>query len=368
MILNIPNEIDLSGFYIIYDNVVANETDGSYGLSHMIEHLMCKNMNESFVDDMEKNGIIWNAYTTPNNIVFYIRGLDDYVYKFKDEFYKKITNLNIEKELLESEKRVILEEYSDLFNRYCKNHFLNLYRKLFNNYNSIGRKSDIQNATVDNCYNHYSKFYNHPSNIVYISKKYKHESDIAFNDIFSKKSFEYIDNNTYELENPISSNSKSSVIYVSPVIKDDFFKIILINYFLSGGLKSPLYRAIREKENISYYINCRLDRLQESGIILISTETNSNNVEKLHNTISNVFNDKSYLTREKFDVVKNFIKISMIKSNINLQDNEDKFIIPPNWRIENYIDSITYEDFVECFEKYFNIDTFYKSVDKTEFF
>lgn len=368
MVENVLNQNELSGFYIVYNNVVANETDGTYGLSHLIEHLICKNLKDEFVEKLENNGIIWNAYTTPNNIVFYIRGLDDYVFKFKDEFYNIVSNFDVTEKSLQSEKKIVLDEYTDLFNRYNKNHYLNLYRKLFNNYNSIGRRSDIEEVTLDKCYSHYHNYYNNPYKIIYISKKHQHETDIKFggNDII--KGFNYISNNNYTLESPISSKNKSSVIYISPVINDDFDKIIFINYLLSGGLKSPLYKNLREKENLTYYINCRIDRLQNTGIILISTETNDYNLEKLHETMVDVFNDKSYLNREKFNTIKNFIKINNLKSDINLQDNEDKFILPKNWLIENTIDSITYDDIVETFNKYFNIENFYRSVDKTEFY
>jgi len=369
MILNIQNQINLSGFYIVYNNVVVNENNGTYGLSHLIEHLICKNLKDDFVEILENNGITWNAYTTPNNIVFYIRGLDDYIFKFKDAFYDTVTKFDINDKILESEKKIVIDEYTDSFNRYNKNHFLNLYRKIFNNYNSIGRKSDIENFTLENCYDHYNNFYKTPHKIIYFSNKYKHDSDVIFNKKNTVGGFKYIENNNFDIETLISSKTKSSVMYVSPVINEDFDKIILINYLLSGGLKSPLYKEIREKENLSYYINCRLDRLENTGVIIISTETNNNNVEKLDKTISNVFKNKNnYLTKKKFNMIKNFIKISVIKSNINLQDNEDKYILPKNWIIENSIDSITYEQIIETFDKYFNIDNFYKSIDKVEFY
>ena len=57
--------------------------------------------------------------------------------------------------------------------------------------------------------------------------------------------------------------------------------LIFLNYLLSGGLKSPLYKYVREKENLAYYINCRMDRLQNTGVILISTETNDINIENI---------------------------------------------------------------------------------------
>ena len=74
MVYNVPNQIDLSGFYIVYNGVVVNENEGTYGISHLIEHLVCKNLDDEFTESLEKNGITWNAYTTPNNVVFYIKG------------------------------------------------------------------------------------------------------------------------------------------------------------------------------------------------------------------------------------------------------------------------------------------------------
>ena len=366
MVYNIPNQIDLSSFYIVYKGVVVNEKEGTYGISHLIEHLLCKNLDDDFIESLERHGITWNAYTTPNNIVLYIKGLDDYVYKFKDEFLTKITNFQIKPETFKIERNVILEEYSDLFNYVTKNHFLNLYRKVLNNYNSVGKKDNIEKLTAEDCLNHYSNFYSKPSDIIYISKKYKHENDITFNYTSNKREFK-LGNYKCELESPITSSNKSSIIYLSPIINENFDKIIFINYLLSGGLKSPLYKAIREKNSLAYYISCRIDRLDDKGIIIISTETGDSNVEKLNDVILEVFKKRSYLTKEKFEIIKDFIKINLIKSDIYLHDNEDKFILPKNWLIEESINSITYEEIVECFDKYFNINNFYKSINKIEF-
>lgn len=366
MIHNITNQIDLSGFYIVYNGVIVNENEGLFGIDHFLEHLICRNINNEFAESLEKNGITWNAYTTPNNVVFYIKGLDDYVYKFKDEFINKIMKFETTSEIFEIEKKIVLEEYSDLFNRYSKNHFLNLYRKVLNNYNSVGKKSNIEKISIDDCFNYYTNFYKKPSHIIYISKKYKHDNDITFNYTSNKKEFKF-DTYKYELETPIISNNKSSIIYLSPIVSEDFDKIIFINYLLSGGLKSPLYKAIREKNSLAYYINCRIDRLDNKGIIVISSETSDINVKKLNDVIVDVFKKRTYLTEEKFQTIKDFIKISLIKSNINLQDNEDKFILPKNWLIENTINDITYDEIIRVFDKYFNINNFYKSINKNEF-
>jgi predicted Zn-dependent peptidase len=366
MIYNIANTNDLSSFYIIYDGVVINETNGIYGISHFIEHLICKNLDDNFIDKLEKNGISWNAFTTTNNIIFHIKGLDEYVYKFKNDFLLKVNNFKIDTDVFEIEKKVILEEYSDLFNKYSKNHILNLHRKILNNFNSVGKKEDIQNITIEDCLNYYSKYYDKPSKIIYFSKKYKHESDITHSTNVDKKIISF---NTYDniLETPIYSNNKSSIVFISPIIETDFHKIIFITLLLSGGLKSPLYKAIREKNSLAYYINCRIERIDKIGFVTISTETTDSNVNKTIDVIKDVFKDKSYLTQEKFETIKNYIKITILKSNINLQDNEDRYILPYEWLLENYIDIITFDDIILAFDNYFNINKYRISVNKTEF-
>lgn len=366
MIHNIANTNELASFYIIYDGVVMNEVDGIYGISHFIEHLICKNLDDSFIDKLERNGISWNAFTTTNNIIFHIKGLDDYIFKFKNDFLLKINNFKIQTDVFENEKKIILEEYFDLFNKYNKNHSLNLHRKILNNFNSVGKKEDILNITINDCLNYYSNFYSKPSKIIYFSKKYKHEDDTVFSTNINQKKFNFgIYDNV--LESPIYSNNKTSIIFISPIIETDFHKIIFITLLLSGGLKSPMYKAIREKNSLAYYINCRIERIDKIGFITISTETSDCNVNKIIDVIIDIFQDKSYLTQEKFDAIKNYIKIIILKSNINLQDNEDKYILPPEWLLENYIDDITFDDILLAFDKYFNINDYRISINKKEF-
>ncbi len=50
-----------------------------------MEHLMCKNFDH-LQEDFDKDGIDWNAYTSSNEIVFYLTGLDEKVNKWKGEF------------------------------------------------------------------------------------------------------------------------------------------------------------------------------------------------------------------------------------------------------------------------------------------
>ena len=79
-VINVKSPTDLSGFYVVYNGSVQNEKKGWYGLSHLMEHLMYHRFDD-LLDDFDKDGISSNAYTSDNNIVFYMTGLDEYLNK-----------------------------------------------------------------------------------------------------------------------------------------------------------------------------------------------------------------------------------------------------------------------------------------------
>ena len=80
MIINLKSETDLSGFYVVYEGSTNLEKKGWWGLSHLMEHLMCKNFDH-LQEDFDKDGIDWNAYTSGSEICFYLTGLDEKVNK-----------------------------------------------------------------------------------------------------------------------------------------------------------------------------------------------------------------------------------------------------------------------------------------------
>ena len=85
MIINLKSQTDLSGFYVVYEGSTNLEKPGWYGISHLMEHLVCKSFDH-LQEDFDKDGIDWNAYTSSNEIVFYLTGLDEKVNKWKKKF------------------------------------------------------------------------------------------------------------------------------------------------------------------------------------------------------------------------------------------------------------------------------------------
>jgi predicted Zn-dependent peptidase len=367
MIINLKSETELSGFYVVYEGSTNLEKKGWFGISHLMEHLMCKNFDH-LQEDFDKDGIDWNAYTSSNEIVFYLTGLDEKVNKWKGEFMDLLGEFNVTKEQFENERNIVLEEYMDCFNDQTQTHMLNLSRKLFGDYDPIGLKEDLEKLKYMDCLNFFELQYAKPTKIINVSKNkpYKNNTiDFAKRDI--TKTLEFGENDVpLELSNEFKD--KTSIAILSPVIEEDFAYVHFINAMLSLGLKSPLYQEIREKRGLVYYVHCYQSRVNNQGINTISTQTSNKNYNGVVDAVKEVItNPDKYLTKERFDLVKDYYKVRMAKDEILRYKNVNQYINPEGWSVYDILDKVNMKKIKEVYKKYYNFDNFYVSNDKKEF-
>lgn len=364
----------LSGFYIVFYGSVMNEHKGIYGISHLMEHLVCKGIFP-LLEDFERDSISWNAYTSDNMIVFYMTGLNRHVNKWKKAFYERIQDFNITEEVFQNEKKIVIEEYKDSFNNQGDAHILNLMRKLYNHYEAIGLLEDLENLTLKDCQDYFELQYRKPTMIVEVSQGEDLENDTFFNSIiydtrdYKDKILEFNPNSNFIYEKGNTYNDKSSIINLSGIINDDFPKVDFICRMLGGGLKSPLYNEIREKYGLVYFFHCYMvDITHNSSVVVLSTETSNENIDKVQELISQVlFNPKQYMTLERFNITKEYYINRKEKEDILLYTNATKLYIPEQFVMDNILENLTYEDIMEVYYKYFDFSKFYISVDKKEF-
>lgn len=367
------SKTQLSGFYVAYYGSVMNEHKGIYGISHLMEHLICKGF-DNLMEKFEADGISWNAYTTDDHIAFYMTGLDQTVKKWKKTFYERLTKFEITEEVFQNEKKIVIEEYKDSFNDQSEWHRQNLLRKLYGYYEAIGLLEDLKSLTLKDCYDFFELQYRKPTMIIDISKGNNKETEEFFNNIeydnrdykgvvidLNKEGFVFEKGNNYK--------NKSSIINVSEIITDDFPYIDFITKMLGNGLKSPLYQEMRERYGLVYYVHC-YQRLitTNSTLILFETVTSNDNDEKVQKVFKHILdNPKKFMTKKRFNIIKKYYKIKFKKENILIHNNGYKYIQPDKFSVENIIDNITYEKIREVYDKYFNFDKYYHSIDKKEF-
>ena len=136
MIYNVKSNTGLSGFYIVYKGSTEIENKKTYGVSHLVEHLMMKNI-KAFEKKMCSDGITVNAYTSESTVVCFITGLDRYVYKWRTKFLDSLLEFkNLTEDEIENERSVVLEEYTDMFADIQFSNILNIHSKIFK-YNQL---------------------------------------------------------------------------------------------------------------------------------------------------------------------------------------------------------------------------------------
>lgn len=384
MIVNVKSETGLSGFYVVFGGSTMNEKPGWYGLSHLMEHLICKSF-EHLQNLYQQKNIKWNAYTSNTEIVFYMKGLDRHINEHKKEFLDLILSYEPTQEQLDNEKKIVLEEYKMVFNSQSETHYTNLQRKLFNSYGAIGLRSDIENFTLEDCKEYLNLFYKKPTKIINVSKYNDFNSDINFSERVDREPFELkINENLHIIKSDDETNvpegmipleiisdfkNKVSIIDLSPVVTSDFAYVSFLCEMLGSGLNSPLYKEVREKLGLVYSLYCGLDKLNtKSGAIIIMTDTSFKNIDKVQNQIKMVLEDKNkYLIQERFDIVKDEYITRLEESEILNYSNVGKYIENPEWRIATIIDTVTLQDIHNVADKYLKWEDMYKSVDKTEF-
>ncbi len=367
MIINLKSKTDLSGFYIVYEGSTNLESSGNYGISHLMEHLLCKSFDH-LQEDFDKDGIDWNAYTSSNEIVFYIQGLDEKVNKWKHEFVNLLGQFNVTKKQFENERNIVLEEYMDCFNDQTQSHILNLSRKLFNDYDPIGLKSDLENLKFMDCLNYFELQYMNPSKIINVSKHNSYKNGEV--DFISRKLDKRIEfgKNRVEFEFGNKFKDKTSLAMLSPVIEEDFAYVSFINSMLSLGLKSPLYQEVREKEGLVYYIHSHISRMNNQGVNMISTQTSNKNSDKVVDVVKKVLsNPNKFLTKDRFNLVKDYYLVRDQKDEILRYKSVNQWISPEGWSINDILSNVNLKKIKSVYEKYFNFDEFYISNDKKEF-
>jgi len=384
MIINAKSETGLSGFYVIFDGSTMNEKPGWFGLSHLMEHLVCKSF-EHMQNAYQQKNIKWNAYTSPTEVLFFMKGLDRHINTYKKEFLELILSYEPTQEQLDNEKKIVLEEYKMAFNSQEESHYMNLYRKMFNYYGPIGLRSDIENFSLQDCKEYLNLYYKNPTRIINVSKYNDFEIDVNFREKIEPKPFKisindnlYIINSDDETKVPegmipleiiTDYKNKISIIDLSPVITKDFNYLSFVCEMLGSGLNSPLYKEVREKLGLVYGINCFVDKLNNSSCaIVVMTDTSLKNIETVQNQIKLVLENKEiYLTQERFDIVKDNYLTRLEESEILNYSNIGKYMDDSEWRIETIINTITLQDVYNIVDKYLKWEDIYKSVDKNEF-
>ncbi len=157
--------------HIWYHTGSANEHDGVRGISHFFEHMMFRGSEHVGSEEHAKriNGVggYANAFTTEDATAYTNSVPREHLEMVLALESERMQNLRITREVLDTERRVILEEYHTYMNNPVAKAFLEFRREFFGEHpyaiGPLGELDDIRGISIDDCLDYYRRWYR-PSN------------------------------------------------------------------------------------------------------------------------------------------------------------------------------------------------------------
>lgn len=363
MLTNATSMNELSAFYVVYKGSCHIEDKSQYGISHLMEHLVCKGF-EHLMDEFEACAIDWNAYTSQNEIVFFISGLDEHVNRLKEPFLKSLYNFKITDEELEKEKSIVLAEYKQSFAETTQGHYMCLMRKYFDFYSPIGEAKAIQNVTLDACNAFYQKQFAKPSQIINISKNNPFEHKLEYADPVQYRKYTMQECADYcPEEYPLIQGAESIMMFRDEIPKEQSFMNRFVASILCGGLTSPFYKVIREKYGLVYNMSLMPTYLGEQCYPVFLTMAPTENVEAIkeaaHEVSSNI---KHLLTFEDFLKFKSHLKNAFKIQEQYRHEDAEAHINPDVKKLKANLQAIDYDQIMEFIGEYYDMSQWHTSL------
>ena len=316
---------ELASFTIVFDGACLKEESGTFGYSHLIEHLVAGKLKDH-ENKFNEYGITYNAATSNNRIFYYIEGLDKGVCKFKKLLIDVVRNglEDLTEDKLEAEKKIVIDELSLELLSPLNAHLEYLGRKKFGFPSPAGIEEDIRNATVESVQNFAANTVQRkPQAIIDISS-----SEYVFpNDLKAEwmlEDSEYNDTNTFwfgkkkkvTTEDFCTSywGSNSSIVASFKVGYTEMPFMQLAACVLGDGLSSPLYDEIRNKRNLAYGVHTFVYTIAKNfGIFIVAITVNKNKEKEAVNTLEQILSNPT-----------KYVKLARFKSICKAVESQDK--------------------------------------------
>jgi len=361
MVKHYDSKVGISYMGLVYPYGGATELPGYRGISHLMEHLMCKTYDDLRCE-LRSSGIVTNAYTSNLKTVFWFKGLDEELIKFQQKLLDGFVEQNKlwTKEEFEAEKKTVIQEYKDCFNDQLIGSIYNFSRKHYGEFGPIGLLIDIESFTYEESIE-MAKNYKVNFDLYTVGNKLLNETN---EDINLYENHEVLFNEQ-GYPNPIDKVIKEDKTVVGLISKkvigiDRVSKIDLIIGCINQGLESPLYQEIREKRGLSYYSYGYCEGYSKSFFPFFFSCTTNDRVDELKNVYVDFFSKdlKDIVSKERFEVCKQNKKIKEKMNRILFHDGIN-IIELSDYNPYEGISELSYDDAIELSSEYLNKDNLF---------
>lgn len=402
----------LFAFVICVQVGSRNENLENNGISHLIEHLIfkrsAKRSAKEIANRMEDLGAIANAFTTKEQTMYYVRGLDKNFEKIVDLLFEIVFNSKFIEKEFEKEKKIIIDEITSYDDDAEELIYEEAEGILFGE-NSLalpiaGTKNSVELLNFENTIQFYKNTYN-LDNVQFsfignlekeivlslINKKIEKYIETSLESVEENRGeykskndkFEFINSDKMKLDINIVTNQNLFNKTVKKEFQQNHFLVLksfvnpseedkitlaLINFIFGDSMSSRLSYRFREANPISYSVFSSMQLYSDNVVYYIYISMDSSKLEKskvlLKNEILKL--NSSGVTIKELNRAKEQYKTSILLENESLTDKAVNIIklksqkeeIISFDKIEKKLDNITLEQVNQFCQNNFEYTTF----------
>jgi predicted Zn-dependent peptidase len=312
------------------------------GLSHFIEHMLFKGTKKrtyhQIAEEIDTLGGVINAFTSREFTCFYVKVWEGYSQEAWDILTDIITQSVVDKNELERERKVILEEIKmteDMPDEYVFDIFMkNAYKSSSFGCSILGTKEKIQGYIREDLIKFMQKYYKKENIIVTMCGKHKDISLSALEGEWLYKSNKNINSEDYQViftpgKDIVQKKlEQSNVILGWPTYTIDDerrYAGSLFNNIFGGTMSSRLFQHIREEKGLAYSVSSAVRFFKKTGLSYIFAGTSKKNTQTLIDEIKKEIEKmkKNYISSEELHKAKVCLKGKMI---LGLEDTKNVMI------------------------------------------
>ncbi|MEK6915215.1 MAG: pitrilysin family protein [Nanoarchaeota archaeon] len=323
---------------------ISNLFGGSYetsevkGVAHLFEHLLFTGTktrtHEDISGEIEKKGGVLNAFTAQDVTTYFFKLPSEHINAGIDIIHDILKNPIFDKEKLEKEKKVVLEEikifHDDPERRVYEILESALYEKPFGE-GIIGSAETVNALSREKIIGIFNKNYAPENFIVTIVgnadfKKIGDRLEKEFKPL--NKGYAHIPikhKNQRIVEKREGIDQAQLVVGMHVSTEDKKQKALeVLNAYLAGGMSSKLFLEIREKYGLAYTIRGRIEREKNYSYYSIYVGTTKEALEKVESMIIQGLKEIEKMTEKELQESKQrLIGIRRISSeeSLNVMNN-----------------------------------------------
>lgn len=372
------------------------EKGSERGYAHMLEHMLLKGTKKrpSIFDVnvvMDRAGAMSNASTNAEMVRVYIEVAKDRLDDMFELLADIVRNPLIDSQILENEKKVILQEYNRAYDAPGSRLWIESNKRVFDghplSHYALGDKASIGAATAESLRQYYERMFLPQRLAVVVSGGVNHEkiAELAqthFGDMEPKTTGELDNFSTptihqgHAFEMMPTAQTQLNFSFVSPAVSiRESAAMDIYATFLGYKHTSLLYQKLRHDLGLVYSVGVYHMQYSDAGLFYISTST-TNPQEVIPAIVDCAINAAQYLTKDLFEIYKeqliNIItrETSGFSGGIGYLGNSwlhfGKLVTPDEWK--DIIKGITYEEMIEMVGRLVTKDNLYiMAVGEKEF-